>query len=223
MKRTITTLLVLLFFTVNGHALAANQDNGNQAQNSGDTTQNREENQERTNNPETGTMTEEQQRDEEQTQLNNATSSYAPQNQATQQHVAQVQSTVQNMIQLSYRLNNENLGSQIRTMAQEQIKSEDTANQALEKAQTRSNFAKFFIGANYTQLKTIKQEMEQNQLRIQELQQICNQISNSADQTELQNQIQILEEQNTSLQNQLDSEESGFSLFGWLMRLINHY
>ena len=217
MKRTITTLLVLLFFTVNGHALAANQDNGNQAQNSGDTTQNREENQERTNNPETGTMT------EEQTQLNNATSSYAPQNQTTQQHVAQVQSTVQNMIQLSYRLNNENIGSQIRTMAQNQIKSEDTANQALEKAQTRSNFAKFFIGANYTQLKTVKQEMEQNQLRIQEFQQICNQISNSADQTELQNQIQILEEQNTALQNQLDSEESGFSLFGWLIRLINHY
>jgi hypothetical protein len=223
MQKIITTLLVLLFLSISGHALAVNQDSGNQTQNNGDTTQNRETSQEQTNNPGAGTMTEEQQREEEQTQLNNATSSYTPQNQASQQYVLQVQSAVQNMIQLSYRLNNENLGSQIRTMAQNQIKSADAANQALEKAQARSDFAKFFIGANYTQLKTMKQEMDQNQLRIQELQQICSQISNAIDQTELQNQIQILEQQNTALQNQLNNEESGFSLFGWLMRLIHSY
>jgi hypothetical protein len=217
MKIILTTLLILLFFATNAYALAANQDGGNQSQNSSDTTQNREENQERTNNPETGTMT------EEQTQFNNAASNYVPQNQATQQHAAQVQSTVQNMIQLSYQINNESLGNQIRTMAQEQINSEDNANQALEKAQMRSNFAKFFVGADYAQLKIVKQEMEQNQLRIQALQQMCDQISNESDRTELKNQLQTLEEQNISLQDQLRNEESGFSLFGWIIKFINNY
>lgn len=55
-----------------------------------------------------------------------------------------------------------------------------------------------------TELKNVKQEIEQNRLRIQELNQIMAKISNQTDKTNLQNQIQILEEQNTNLTEQLN-------------------
>ena len=55
--------------------------------------------------------------------------------------------------------------------------------------------------------------MEQNKLRIQQLQQLANQVQNQADQTQIQEAIQVLTEQNTALQEQIQAEENIGSLF----------
>ncbi len=124
---------------------------------------------------------------------------------------------------LSANLQDTTIGEQIRVIARNQGESEDVVNQSLEKAQNRRAFAKFFVGPAYSQLKNVKQQIEQNQLRIQQLNQIAAQISNQADQTNLQNQIQILEKQNTDLEEQLNQDTKGFSLFGWLSKLISGF
>jgi len=62
--------------------------------------------------------------------------------------------------------------------------------------------------------------LEQNRLRIQELQQLQTQLKNTGDQTVIQNAIQALEQQNVSLQNRLDTENKTFSLFGWLVKSL---
>lgn len=187
-------------------------------------TQSQTSTQTQTNNPGTGVMTQEQARTELQT-LQQSQPTYSPLREASQVRLRATSEAVQNMLTIASRVATQNqaISDQIQTAAQAQIQAQDKINQALDKAESRSAFIKFFIGPNYKELKTVKQEMEQNQLRIQELNQIATQINNSTDQTELKAQIKILEEQNASLNEQLNKDTKGFSLFGWLTRIINKY
>jgi len=171
----------------------------------------------------TSTMTQDQIRTQLRTELQESAPSFAPKNIVAQQHRSQVAAAVENMIMLSANLQDATIGEQIRVIARNQGRSEDIVNQSLEKAQNRSAFAKFFAGPAYSQLRNVKQQIEENQLRIQQLNQIAAQISNQADLTNLQSQIQVLEEQNTSLEEQLNQDTKGFSLFGWLSKLISGF
>lgn len=188
-------------------------------------TQSQTEVQVQTNNPETGVMTQEQTRTELQTELEKSQPTYTPTKQTSQIRLNIMSQAVEDLVTLASRLytGNQAASIQIRTTAQEQIKAEDRINQSLDKAESRTAFAKFFIGPNYGQLKTAKQEMEQNRLRIEELNQVMSQISNVSDQIELESQIKILEDQNTILQEQLNHDTRGFSLFGWLSRMISKF
>jgi len=178
-----------------------------------------------TNNPGAGTMTQEQARTELQTQLEQNKPTYTPARAGNQARLNAVSTACQNMLTVASRVATENqsLSNEIQTAAQAQIKFQDQVNQSLDKAESRSGFAKFFVGPNYKELGNVKQAMDQNQVQIQKLNQIAAQINNTSDQTELRNQIQILEAQNTSLGEQLKKDVSGFSLFGWLNRWINKY
>lgn len=170
----------------------------------------------------TGTMTQDQIRTQLRTELQESEPTFVPKNTVAQQHRSQVATTVENIILLSANQDT-TIGEQIRVIARAQGAAEDSVNQSLEKAQSRTTFAKFFVGPNYNQLENVKQQIEQNWLRIQQLNQIATQISNQADQTNLQNQIQTFEKQNTNLEEQLNQDTRGFSLFGWLSRLVSGF
>lgn len=93
----------------------------------------------------------------------------------------------------------------------------------LTQAQSRSKFAKFFLGPNYSELKKAQEVLAQNRLMIQNLNTLRSQITNEGDQATLQAIISLLQTQNTLYQNELNNETRGFSLFGWLNRLVNKY
>jgi len=46
-------------------------------------------------------------------------------------------------------------------------------------------------------------------------------VQNTAEETELQNQIQTLEQEQTKIEDFIESQEGKFSLFGWLLKLFN--
>ncbi|MFA5152017.1 MAG: hypothetical protein WC554_05610 [Clostridia bacterium] len=143
---------------------------------------------------------------------------YQPKSETAGSRSSEVAKAVQSMVEVANRVNNPSVGEQIRDIARAQNEAEDSANKALDKVQERSGFVKFLIGSNFAQIKEVKKIMEQNQVRVRELQQIMLQLDNEADQTELQNQINVLEIQNLNLANQLDEMDGGFTLFGWLVR-----
>ena len=62
--------------------------------------------------------------------------------------------------------------------------------------------------------------MEQNQLRVQQLQRLQTQVANQADEAQIKEAIQAFVEQNTALANQIQAEEQVGSLFGWLAKLL---
>jgi len=190
-------------------------------QNAGSDTGSQTQTQNQTQNQGEETQLQIQERTEAEVQKNK--SSYTPEGATSRTRTEAVGDAVENMTRLSYQLENENLGEQLRTISRQQIQSLDKTNQDLDQAEERNAFAKFFIGANYNQLKTAKQEMEQNRLRIQELNRIMAQISNEGDRTELKSQIATLERQNTALTDQINEILSNFSLLGWLFKWISGY
>ncbi|MBU2595411.1 hypothetical protein KJ713_01090 [Patescibacteria group bacterium] len=153
-------------------------------------------------------------------ELENNKPSYNPRSETARAHMNEVAKAVEQLILISYQLENQGLGSQIREIARNQSDDEDKATQALDNAQGRGAILKFFLGANYKELKEIKKVLEQNQQRINKLNRIRGQISNEGENADLENQIKVLAEQNTTLQAQANDLTSGFSLLGWLFKII---
>ncbi len=136
-----------------------------------------------------------------------------------EQHRSVVANFVQSLQDIANREGG--LGEQIRTIAQQQNQSSDTTVQAMEKVQTRSQIKTFFFGSDYKNLGTLKSEMTQTQERLQELNTLMESIQNESDKTELQNQIQTLEQEQAQIEQFINNNENKFSLFGWAVRLFN--
>lgn len=134
----------------------------------------------------------------------------------------QLQVATQEMEQLMNNMEgtNQNLGNQVKTIAQEQVQAQSQIQTELNKLESKSNFMKKLFGTDYGAIKNLKLQMEQNRLRIQLLTELQNQVTNQADETQLEEAIQALTEQNTSLEEQIQTEENTGSLFGWFIKLF---
>ena len=110
--------------------------------------------------------------------------------------------------------------NQIRTIAQEQVQAQTQIQAELNKLESKSGFMKKLFGTDYGAINNLKQQLEQNRLRIKLLTELQNQVTNQADETQLQEAVLALTEQNTSLEEQIEAEESIGSLLGWLVKLF---
>lgn len=136
-----------------------------------------------------------------------------------EQHRSAVANAVQGLLQVADRQGG--IGQQVRTIAQQQNQSVDTTVTAMEKVQTRSKIKTFFLGSDYKNLGTLRSEMVQTENRLEQLNSLMTSVQNQADKTELQNQIQTLEQEELKIENFIKAQEGKFSLFGWAARLFN--
>ena len=136
-----------------------------------------------------------------------------------QQRRSQVANAVQEMLQVAER--NGGIGQQVKTIAQTQTQNQEKLEASLQKVQSRSGFAKFFVGPNYGEINNAKKILEQNREQIKQLNQIKTQLSNQGDQQTLTQQIQTLEQANLEIENSLGTAQKGFSLFGWMFKLFS--
>jgi len=218
--------MVLTLVFVPALALAQNSAvNGNTSNDSASTqAQNQNEVQTQTNNPENGTQTQSQTQSQIQSPTTSATHSPIQLRQNSSiQNRTQIADAVQAIIQSSYQIENTGIGEQIRAMAQAQSQNNQAIDESVDVAAARTNFAKFFVGPNYKELKNAKQIIAQNNLQIANLEQIIAQVTNEAEAQNLQNQIDLLNQQQTYLASDLNEMTKGFSLFGWLNKLLNNY
>ena len=129
-----------------------------------------------------------------------------------------VANAVQEMIKVAER--NGGVGQEIKTIAQTQTQNQEKLETGIQKIQSRSGFAKFFIGPNYGEIKNSQKLLEQNKERIQNLNQLKTQVADQGDQLQLVEQIQLLEQVNQQIETSLTEAQKGFSLFGWIFRLF---
>ncbi len=134
-------------------------------------------------------------------------------------HRSEVANFVQSLLQVADREGG--IGEQVRVIAQQQNDSEAATTQAIEKVQTRSKIKTFLIGSDYKNLGALRSEMVKTRNRIEQLNRLMENIQNEGDKTELQNQIQTLEQEQTNIENFIKAQEGKFSLFGWLLKLFN--
>jgi len=113
------------------------------------------------------------------------------------------------------------IGQQVKEIAQNQTKVQENLKSNLAQLQLRKNFVKFFLGSDKKTLENMEQHLEENKLLIQQLEELKTKTKNAADLTQLQQTIDLMKYQNTSLQDKINQEDKVIGLFGWLTKLLN--
>jgi hypothetical protein len=131
-----------------------------------------------------------------------------------------VANSVQSMIQVADRQPS-TIGNQVRVIAQQQNQSATTTVRAMEKIQARSKIQTFLFGSDYKNLGALRSEVVQTRNRLQQLNNLMTSVQNEGDKTELQSQIQVLEQEQVRIESFIKAQEGTFSLFGWLAKMFN--
>lgn len=113
------------------------------------------------------------------------------------------------------------IGQEVKEIAQSQDKLQQEIKETVGKLNSRSALAKFFMGSDKNMVQTMTQQMEQNRLMIQQLEELKLQTKNTGDLQQLQETIDLMTYQNTSLQEKINNESQVKGMFGWLVSLLN--
>lgn len=113
------------------------------------------------------------------------------------------------------------IGEQIREVAKAQNDAQQQVQEKFQKISSRGQVYKFFFGPDYKSIKDLNALMEQNQLRIIQMEELMNKLANEGDKSMIQETIEALTQMNTSLSEMIAQEEKTFSLFGLLSRIFS--
>ena len=138
-------------------------------------------------------------------------------NQTAIENMSTVAAQVQQLLQVR---TTGGIGEQVRLIAQEQNQAQTQIQNQLNKLESKGKMARFLSGTDYGAVKNLKAQLVQNQVRIDQLTELQNQLVNQGDITMVQETIQALIAENTSLQERITSEEGTKSMFGWLFRFF---
>ncbi len=112
------------------------------------------------------------------------------------------------------------IGQQVSAIAQAQNNTQNKVAQALDDANSRGGFLTFLIGPKYSDLSIVQNEIATNQTQIQSLTKVMDQLQDQNSKSVIQDQINALQNQDSNLQQFVNSNENKASLFGWLFRLF---
>jgi|GEM_PF-1612508 len=112
------------------------------------------------------------------------------------------------------------IGSEAKVIAESQQKSQPELDAQLSKLESRSSVMTKLFGADRKAIKELKQIKEQNQVRIQALEQLKSKTANKGELDQLQLTIDAMVKQNTELADQIGVAENTPSLFGWMFRIF---
>ncbi|MDH7476052.1 MAG: hypothetical protein QHH09_01100 [Microgenomates group bacterium] len=143
----------------------------------------------------------------------------SPRSEQAIQNMSEVAKKVEELLQL--RTTQEGIGEQVREIAREQNQAQEKIKNQINKLEMRNKITKFLFGPDYQALKEIKYEIQKNQVRIKQLEQIKNKLINQSEIDKIQEAINAIIQQNTTLLNSVNLEEKTKSLFGWLLKLFN--
>ena len=229
----VSTLAIIFVFAGNVYAVGQNSGDakGNQSQQQIQTTNQGEDNQVQTQNNEPGqngnaVVNQVQSQGQntpvtgQQNQEQNQGQNKGQQGEINaEQHRSSVANFVQSLLQVADREGG--IGEQVRTIAQQQNQSVDITVQAMEMVQKRSRVKTFFFGSDYKNLGALRSEIVQTQNRAKQLNGLIENVQNVGDKTELQSQVQIIEQEQARIENFIKDQEGKFSLFGWFVKLFN--
>lgn len=142
----------------------------------------------------------------------------APRSQTAQEHMSVVAKKVEELLTSTERAGG--IGEQVRLIAQEQNQAQEKIQNQIRLMEDRVGWLRTLVGPNFQALKNLKKEIEQNRLRISQLEQLKNKVKNSGLETQFQTTTEALVQQNMALQEKLNTEEKTFSLLGWLAKLF---
>lgn len=137
-----------------------------------------------------------------------------------EQHRSAVATFVKSLLDVADREQGE-IGEQVRAVANEQDESKDDVAGAIDKIQNRSKLKTFFIGTDYKNIGQLRSEMVKTGNQIDQMKRLLDEITSEENKIALHDQIQVLEQDQQTINSFLTTNENKFSLFGWFVKLFN--
>lgn len=132
-----------------------------------------------------------------------------------------IETAIQNLNRVAERNNNPEIGEQVRSMVQNHEKVQTRTKIALQTMSQRNKAVKFLLGPDYKNAGQVRSDMVCLRNDIRKLEQIKDD-SLPADTGDVQGAIDELQVEADELETQLTEQLSGFSLFGWLVKLFTN-
>ena len=112
------------------------------------------------------------------------------------------------------------IGQQVRVIAQQQNDSKEKTADAIDKIEKRGKIKTFLLGTDYKNIGALRSEMVKTRNQIEQLKRLADKAKNKQNETELQTQIQNIEQEQANINSFISQNESKFSLFGWAAKLF---
>src|SRR3989339_561538 len=114
------------------------------------------------------------------------------------------------------------IGQQIKTIAQNQNQNQKEIETTLEHVKNNRGNAvwRFFFGPN-KYIYMAENKLATHAEKLEEVRELASKIKNEDDAKTLEEQIEIMEQAKTELAEEIKKENKGFSLFGWLNKLLS--
>jgi len=130
-----------------------------------------------------------------------------------------IETAAQNLNRVAERNNNPEIGEQVRSMVQNHEKVQTRTKTALHQMNQRNQAVKLIIGPDYKNAGQVRSDIVGLRNDVKKLEQIKDK-SLPTDVGDIQGAIDELQIEADVLEAQLTEQVSGFSLFGWLAKLL---
>jgi len=131
---------------------------------------------------------------------------------------SRVANEVREMLQVTDRQGG--IGQQIREIAGKNDEDIDGIEQGLKEIKNRGQFRKFLFGPDYKKVGEVEAMLLNHSQKLEQLKALKDQVTDEADKNLIDMRIKNMEEIKIELQKETDESQKGFSLFGWLNRII---
>jgi len=131
-----------------------------------------------------------------------------------------IETAIQNLNRVAKRNNNPEIGEQVRSMVQNHKEVQARTKTALHQMSQRNQAVKFLIGPDYKNAGQVRKDVVGLRNDIKKLEQIKEKSLPVTDVGDVQEAINELQIEADELETQLTERLSGFSLFGWLVKLF---
>lgn len=113
------------------------------------------------------------------------------------------------------------IGEEVRVIAKEQNDIKDKVVESVDKINKRNKIKTFLIGTDYKNIGQLRSEMVKTTNQIDQLKKLQDKLKSEENKTVLQAQTKALETEQQKIEDFIKTNESKFSLFGWLVKLFN--
>lgn len=140
-------------------------------------------------------------------------------NMASGERRGKVSNAVREMVQAADR--NGGIGERVREIARLHEEDNNKIEDGLDAIKNRGQFRKFLFGPDYKKISDTEEMLARHTARLAELRSLTSQAISEDDKTLLEQRISEMEAIKAEIEKEVLDEQKGFSLFGWLNKLIN--
>jgi hypothetical protein len=134
-----------------------------------------------------------------------------------------VAKTLQEVADEQKTAGNTEVSDQIQQVVAEQEQTQAQTTDAIAQVETRGKVKTFLFGTDYKNLGQLRSSLVHNRNEIRKLTQTLTQIQTPEQQALIEAQLATLTQERERIKTIITTNESGFSLFGWVSRFLNNY